>query len=203
MTSFSHSTQRNGAVPAQKEWLIDASGVTLSTFKETLSHWALAGSPSTLLRSERDCEVEYENFHIATIKSKEGLIYGYVSYLKFDPGPLEEALDVDEQGLFETYTDKDGRYVSLSELKHFDVFEEYSGRAGIVYINKIEVMTPGLGLGEKLLHHILDAEEPEICFLHAIADSAEFFLKMGFETTGIRNGEYHPEAVLALHKRRV
>ncbi len=202
MTSISPSTQRAKIPVHENGWSINEREITLESFKEMLAHWALTGSPSTLLRNERDCELELENFRIATLTSKDGLIFGYASYLKFEGGPLEDALEDDDQGLFETYTDKDSRHVPLSEIQTFDVFDQYTNRGGIIYINKIEVMIPGVGLGKKLLTHILQSEESELCFLHAIPDSAGFFLNMGFETTGIKNGENNPEVVLALRKMR-
>ena len=203
MSLSAKSFQRALTPSPSQEWSIEKSGVSLASFKEALSLWAHAGAPSQLLRNERDCESECENFHIATIKSKDGIIYGYASYLKFEGGPLEELLEGDEQGLFDTYTDKDGRHVPPSDIRHYDVFDEYTGRGGVLYINKIEVMTPKVGLGEKLMNHILSCEDVELCFLHSIEDSAEFFLRYGFETTGIRNGDYDPELVLALHRRGV
>lgn len=200
MSLSAKTSQRTVEQAPPQEWSIEGSGLSLASFKEALSHWALAGSPSTLLRSEKDCESEFENFHIVTITSKDGLIYGYASYLKFEGGPLDEVLEGDEEGLFDTYTDRHGRHVPLSDIRHYDVFEEYREENGIIYINKIEVMTPQLGLGKKLLDHILSNEEAELCFLHAIENSASFFLRYGFETTGIRNGDYNPELVLALHR---
>ena len=174
-----------------------------SVLHEMLSHWGKVGTTSSLLLHPSSVDEEAENFSIAVIGRKGSAALGYISYAELGRGPMEEVLEAHEHICFDSYVTPRGSLVPVDEVQDFDIFDRYSGNGELVYINKIEVFHPHQQLGSRLLQHVINGDERELIFAHVInGAAATFFMKQGFEYTGLKNGDYGAESVFAMIRGR-